>query len=154
MPEGRVPVSLKVIGVSPLAVTEKVPAVFSAKLVEAADVNTGALAVTVRVKDCVAVFELTSVAVMVIGYAPAVPKPGAPERVPPLARVTPDGSGPVSLKLIGVSPVAVTEKVPAVFSEKLVGVAGVNPGPVAVTVRVKDCVEVFELASVAVMVIG
>ena len=29
-----------------------------------------------------------------------------------------------------------------------------NTGPEAVTVRVKACVEVFELASVAVMVIG
>ena len=52
---------------SPVAVTEKVPAVFSAKVVEAAEVNAGPLAVTVRVKDWVAVFELASVAVMVIG---------------------------------------------------------------------------------------
>ena len=66
-PEGRLPVSLKVIGVSPVAVTAKVPALPSAKLVEAAEVNTGAVAVTVRVKDCVDVFELASVAVMVIG---------------------------------------------------------------------------------------
>ena len=40
---------------------------FSAKLVEVADVNTGALAVTVKVKAWVAVLELASVAVMVIG---------------------------------------------------------------------------------------
>ena len=52
---------------SPLAVTGKVPEAFSAKLVEVADVKTGAVAVTVNVKDCAAVFELTSVAVMVIG---------------------------------------------------------------------------------------
>ena len=39
----------------------------SAKVVEAAEVNTGPLAVTVRVKLCVDVFELASVAVMVIG---------------------------------------------------------------------------------------
>ncbi len=41
---------MKPIGVSPLAVTAKVPALFSLKLVEAAEVNTGAEAVTVRVK--------------------------------------------------------------------------------------------------------
>ena len=35
-----------------------------------------------------------------------------------------------------------------------VDVAEVNTGPEAVTVKVKDWVEVFELASVAVMVIG
>ena len=66
-PEGRPPVSVKVIGVSPLAVTANVPGAFSAKLVEVADVNTGALAVTVKVKDWVAVLELASVAVMVTG---------------------------------------------------------------------------------------
>ena len=66
-PEGRAPVSVKPIGVSPLAVTEKVPALFSAKVVDAAEVNTGAEAVTVRVKAWVAVLELASVAVMVIG---------------------------------------------------------------------------------------
>ena len=52
---------------SPVAVTEKVPALFSAKVVEAAEVNTGAEAVTVRVKAWVEVVELASVAVMVIG---------------------------------------------------------------------------------------
>ena len=57
----------EVIGVSPVAVTAKVPAVFSAKVVDAAEVNTGRDAVTVRVKFCVDVFELASVAVMVIG---------------------------------------------------------------------------------------
>ena len=40
---------------------------FSANVVEAAEVNTGADAVTVRVKDWVAVLELASVAVMMIG---------------------------------------------------------------------------------------
>ena len=52
---------------SPEAVAEKVPALFSANEVEAADVNTGPPAVTVRVNDWVEVFELVSVAVMVIG---------------------------------------------------------------------------------------
>ena len=66
-PEGRAPISLKLIGVSPLAVTANVPVLFSAKLVEVGDVNAGALAVTVNVKDWVVVLELESVAVMVIG---------------------------------------------------------------------------------------
>ena len=66
-PEGRVPTSVKLIGVSPVAVTAKVPAVFSANVVDAAEVNTGPDAVTVKVKDWVAVLALASVAVMVIG---------------------------------------------------------------------------------------
>ena len=71
-----------------------------------------------------------------------------------MARETPEGRVPDSVKLIGVSPVAVTAKVPAVFSANEIDEAEVNTGPVAVTVKVKDWVEVFELASVAVMVIG
>ena len=47
-----------------------------------------------------------------------------------------------------------TEKVPGVFSANVVDDAEVIEGPVAVTVKVKAWVEVFELASVAVMVIG
>ena len=77
-----------------------------------------------------------------------------PDRVPLAARVTPEGRVPISVKLIGRSPVAVTGKVPALFSAKVVDAAEVNTGPVAVTVKVKDWVEVFALASVAVMVIG
>ena len=53
--------------------TEKVPDTFSSKVVEADEVNGGAVAVTVKVKDCVVVPELASVAVMVIGKVPAVP---------------------------------------------------------------------------------
>ncbi len=52
---------------SPVAVTEKVPAEPSLKLAELAEVNDGAPAVTVRVNAWVAVLELVSVAVMVIG---------------------------------------------------------------------------------------
>ena len=66
-PEGRVPTSVKLIGVSPVAVTGKVPAVFSANVVDDAEVNEGAVAVTVSVNDWVDVFELASLAVMVIG---------------------------------------------------------------------------------------
>ena len=66
-PEGRAPVSVKVIGVSPVAVTANVPAAPSANEMDDAEVKTGAPAVTVRVKSWVEVFELLSVAVMVIG---------------------------------------------------------------------------------------
>ncbi len=77
-----------------------------------------------------------------------------PARVPSVPRDTPEGRVPVSVKLIGVSPVAVTEKVPAVFSANVVEASEVNAGPVAVTVKVKAWVVVAVLASVAVMVIG
>ncbi len=77
-----------------------------------------------------------------------------PDRVPSGPRLTPEGRRPVSVKPIGVSPVAVTEKVPALFSANVVEVPEVNTGTEAATVRVKAWVEVLELASVAVMVIG
>ena len=77
-----------------------------------------------------------------------------PDRVPLAARVTPEGSVPTSLKLIGVSPVAVTANVPAVFSANVVEDAEVMEGPVPVTVNVKAWVEVLALVSVAVIVIG
>jgi hypothetical protein len=48
----------------------------------------------------------------------------------------------------------VTENVPAVFSANVVDAAEVMEGPVAVTVNVKDWVDVLVLASVTVMVIG
>jgi hypothetical protein len=79
---------------------------------------------------------------------------GVPERVPSAPKDTPEGRGPTSENVIGPSPVAVTEKVPAVPSAKAVDDAEVIEGPVAVTVKVKDCVDVLLLASVAVMVIG
>jgi hypothetical protein len=153
-PEGRPPVSVKLIGASPFAVTAKVPVAPSANEIDAAEVNTGAEAPTVKVKDWAEVFELASVAVMVIGKLPALPKAGVPARVPLAPRDTPEGRAPTSLKLIGVSPVAVTENVPAVFSANVVEDAEVNEAAVAVTVRVNDCVVVLVLASVAVMVIG
>ncbi len=52
---------------SPFAVTAKFPACVSANEVVAPEVNTGPVAVTVRVKAWVAVCVLASVAVMVIG---------------------------------------------------------------------------------------
>ena len=51
-----------------------------------------------------------------------MPKAGVPDRVPSDARVTPEGRAPVSVKPIGVSPLAVTEKVPALFSANVVEV--------------------------------
>jgi hypothetical protein len=79
---------------------------------------------------------------------------GVPARVPSVAKVTPEGRGPTSLKVIGLSPVAVTEKVPAAFSANEMDGAEVMDGAVAVTVSVNDWVAVAALASVAVMVIG
>ena len=77
-----------------------------------------------------------------------------PERVPLAARVTPEGNGPVSLKVIVPSPMALTEKVPALLAVKVAEAAEVNAGAEAVTVRVKAWVLVFEFRSVALMVIG
>jgi hypothetical protein len=85
---------------------------------------------------------------------PALPKAGVPAKVPSLPKDTPEGRPPVFVRLIGASPVAVTEKVPAVFSAKEVDAAEVKTGTDAATVSVNDWVAVFELASVAVMVIG
>ncbi len=70
------------------------------------------------------------------------------------ARLTPEGSDPVSVKPIGASPFAVTLKVPAVVSANVVDAPEVMDGPVADTVKVKAWVAVCVLASVAVMVIG
>ena len=77
-----------------------------------------------------------------------------PARVPSAPKETPVGRAPVSLKLIGASPLAVTAKVPAVLSANVVDAPDVKTGTEEATVKVKDWVEVFELASVAVMVIG
>ena len=79
---------------------------------------------------------------------------GVPDRVPLPDKVTPEGRAPVSLKESGASPLAVTEKVPALFSLKVVDVADVNTGGEVVTFKVKDWVVVAWLTSVAVMVIG
>ena len=55
--------------------------------------------------------------------------------MPSAARVTPEGSEPVSLNVMPELPVAVTLKVPAVFSAKVVLAAEVNTGdPVTATV--------------------
>ena len=77
-----------------------------------------------------------------------------PARVPSAPRETPDGRSPVSLKVIGMSPFAVTANVPAALSANEIDAAEVNTGAEGPTVKVKDCAEVFEFASVAVIVIG
>ena len=59
--------------------------------------------------------------------------------------MTPEGSDPVSVKLIGASPFAVTAKVPAVFSANVVDAPEVMDGPVAVTVKVKAWVAVLRV---------
>ena len=83
-----------------------------------------------------------------------MPKAGVPARVPSLPKDTPDGRAPDSVKLIGVSPVAVTAKVPAALSANEIDGAEVKTGADGPTVKVKDWVEVFEFTSVAVIVIG
>ena len=85
---------------------------------------------------------------------PSVPAAGVPDKVPFAAKVTPEGRDPVSLKLIGVSPLAVTEKVAALLAVKVAAAAEVNAGADVLTVRVKAWVLVFELRSVALMVTG
>ena len=240
-PEGRAPVSVKPIGVSPVAVTEKVPAVFSAKVVDVAEVNTGTekghrqseglgggVGVGVgggdgdRVVPGGAQRRRTRQGAVRsqgdprgqgsdLGEADrGVPVGGDREgpgavlgegsrcrrgehrcrgghrqgeglgrgvgvgvgggerdrvaaggvecRGTRQGAVGPQGHSRGQGAGLGeadrVSPVAVTEKVPALVSLKVVDAPEVNTGARAVTVRVKAWVEVLELASVAVMVIG
>ena len=64
-----------------------------------------------------------------------MPEAGVPERFPLVAKVTPEGRPPTSVKVIGATPpVAVTGKVPGVFSANVVDDADVNDGdPVTTT---------------------
>ncbi len=71
-----------------------------------------------------------------------------------LVSVTPDGSALPVEKVIGASPSAVTENVPALFSVNVVELPLVNTAPWAPTVRVKAWVVVLAFPSVAVMVSG
>ncbi len=66
-----------------------------------------------------------------------------PAKVPLEARLTPEGSDPVSVKAIGVSPVAVTVNVLALAAVNVAAAADVMEGPVAVTVSVKAWVAVL-----------
>ena len=89
-----------------MAVTVKVPAVPTAKVVESADVMDGAWS-TVSVKSWVA-FGLTPLAaVMVIGYVPPVPAAGVPDSTSGRVRDTPLGRVPVSVNVEAGVPMAV-----------------------------------------------
>ena len=113
---------------SPVAVTGKVPAVLSAKVVEAAEVNDRPggrhrqgeglrRGVGVGVGGCDGDR---------VGARRAEGRRARQGAVG--GQGHPGGQVPVSVKVIGVSPVAVTEKVPAVLSAKLVEAAEVNTG--------------------------
>jgi hypothetical protein len=86
---------------------------------------------TSRVKACVALGAVPFAAVIVMLYAPEVPAAGVPERRPAELSVTPLGNAPVSVNVIGVVPVAVTVKLPAVLTAKVVDVVLVMVGAVA-----------------------
>src|SRR5271166_1270386 len=94
---------------------------------------TGGPASTVRVKSCSVWLVAASVAVIWIGYVPAVVNAGVPERVavssPLSTKVTPVGSAPDSTNEIGLSPVVVTVKLPDWFSVNEVEAALVKFGP-------------------------
>jgi len=111
-----------------VAVREVVPA---GAVIESAVPHVGAEVHTSRVKFCVALGAVPLAAVIVMGYAPEVPAAGVPDRTPAELSVTPLGSAPVSVKVIGVVPVAVTVKLPPVPTPKLVEVALVMTGAVA-----------------------
>ena len=128
-PEGRAPVSVKLIGVSPLAVTEKVPALFSAKVVEVAR---GEHRRRGGHREGEGLGRGVGVGVGG-GDGDRVAAGRAEGRACPTGcrwspGVTPEGRAPVSVKVIGVSPVAVTEKVPALFSANVVEPSEVNTG--------------------------
>jgi hypothetical protein len=139
-PDGSEPVSDKVAVGLPVEVTVKDPAVPTVKVVAAAEVMVGA-ASTVRVKDWEAAGLMPLAAWMVKVYEPPVPAAGVPDRVavpsPLLARVTPEGSEPVSdSEAVGL-PVEVTVKLPWLPTVKVVAAAEVMAGATS-TVRVKD----------------
>lgn len=104
---GRAPVSENVGTGKPVAVTLKVPAVPTLNAVLLALVILGASS-TVSVKLCVAFGKMPLVAVITIGYTPPVPAAGIPASTPAALKVTPFGSAPVSEKVGGGKPVAVT----------------------------------------------
>src|SRR5207245_601792 len=85
----------------------------------------------VRVKLWVAFVPTPLEAVKVIGYVPPVPAAGVPLKTPvPTLNVTPPGNVPVSLRVGVGKPVAVTVKLPAVATVKVVLFALVIVGAV------------------------
>ena len=153
---GSDPVSVKVGAGYPVASTVKVPAVPAAKVAELPEVIVGAWS-TVSVNVWVALGLVPLAAVMVIAKLPPVPAAGVPESTPLVElRVTPFGSVPDSLKVGAGLPVAVTVKVPADPTVKVVEFAEVIDGAVAkvVTEIVKLWVALGLVPLLAVIVIG
>lgn len=74
-------------------------------------------------------------AVITTGYVPAVPEPGVPESTPPVLNATPLGIAPFAVNVEADEPEAVTLKLPAVPTVKVVVAALVIAGP---TDRVSD----------------
>ena len=139
----------------PVAVTVKVPAMPTVKVVALPDVIDGAAeaAFTVSVKPWVASGVVPLAAVMVITYVPFDPMIGVPDSTPVVElRVTPLGSGPVSEKVGAGLPEAVTVKVPALPTVKVVALPDVIDGAWS-TVSVKPWVASGSKPLAAVMVI-
>ena len=152
-PEGNAPDSDSVgVGV-PVAVTLKVPAAPTAKVVLLALVMAGAW-FTVSVKLCVAAVPTPFCAVNVMGYVPPVPAAGVPlSTLVAAVNVTPEGNAPDSDSVGVGDPVAVTLNVPAVPTVKVVLFALVMAGA-WFTVSVKLCVAAVPTPFCAVKVIG
>ena len=152
-PVGSVPVSLRLGAGKPVAVTVNVPRVLTVNVVLLALVMAGAWS-TVSVKLWLAGEPTPLLAVMVMEYVLPVPAPGVPLRTPVVGlSVTPVGSAPVSLNVAAGNPVAVTVKVPAVPTVKVVLLALVMAGGVP-TVSVKLCVAAVPTPLLAVNVIA
>ena len=135
-PLGSVPLSLNVDAGNPVAVTVNEPAVPTLNVVLFALVMAGAW-FTVSVKPCVPFGATPLLAVMVMLYVPPVPAAGVPLSTPAALSVTPDGSAPLSVKVIAVGkPEAVTVNDPADPTANVVLFALVMAGA-WFTVRVK-----------------
>ena len=104
-PVGRLPDMERLGAGEPLAVTVKVPAALTVKLVLLALVMAGA-SLIVMLKSCVALGNMPLVAVTVPVKVPRVV--GVPERTPADVNVSPVGNEPdVTEKVIGAEPVVV-----------------------------------------------
>ena len=91
-------------------------------------------------------------AVIVIGYVPAVPAAGVPLNTPAVVNVTPDGNVPVSLKVGAGDPVAVTVNVPTLPTVNVVLLVLVI-ADAWLTVSVNVCVALGDTPFAAVIVI-
>lgn len=127
-PLGRVPLPA-ILGVgNPVAVTVNEPAVPAVNAMLLVLVIVGAW-FTVSVKFWVAFGLIPLLAVKVMLYVPPVPEAGVPLRTPvPALKVTPLGSAPLSLNAGAGTPLAVTVKVPAIPTVKVVLLALVIAG--------------------------